>query len=570
MIWWVENLERFRLERAAIDALAGREGWLTVLKWRADDEHRLILDADIQLEEGSRPISLRYPNHFPFSPPLVIPRGETTRWSAHQYGAGGELCLEYGPDNWDHGITGADMIESAHSLLSQEAPMPNGVASDVPSRHSLTIGQSLRGSFRRFILSEAVSQHLQSCPVGTVIEGKVCVRWRRDLITYGTRSWGSDPVWKDASEPKTLWWDGFDRPASYARIDTQAFWPRTDSVENFWADLACTTGIESSDEQFVLLRRENYFMAVEVVKEDLRHVDLLFTSTDNRRRGSDHDALADRKVGIVGCGSIGSKVAVSLARAGVGKFLLVDDVVLLPENMVRHELDWRDVGSHKAESVSRRIDLVNPYTEVTVRQHRLGGQEASGGVETLVEALAECDLLIDASATPEVFNYLSASAFIGGKPMIWAEVYAGGIGGLVARHRPGIEPEPAMMRRAIENWCADQGLPIERDTAGYETGSSAAPIVADDADVSVIAAHATRFAIDQLIPRNPSIFPYAAYFIGLAPGWLFSQPFETRPVEIALPAPEAPSAGLSEAEAFEERTHAIEIMIGGGDGTPAP
>ncbi len=569
MIWWVENLERFRLERAAIDALAGREQWLTVLKWRADDEHRLILDADIQLETGSRPISLRYPNHFPFSPPLVIPRGETTRWSNHQYGAGGELCLEYGADNWDQGTTGATMIESAHKLLSQEAPLTNGGTAEVASRHSLTLGQIWRGSIRRFILSELVSQHLWPWPVGAVVEGEVNVRYDRDTVTYGTRSWGSDPVWKDPSAPDSLWWDSFSRPVSYARIDTQAFWPRTDSLANFWVDLACTTCIEPSDGRIILLRRGYQSRAFEVVDGQLRYIDVLSTATDNRRRGSDHNALADRKVGIVGCGSLGSKVAVSLARSGVGKFLLVDDDILLPENMVRHELDWRDVGTHKAESVSRRIDLVNPYTEVRVRQHRLGGQESSGGVESLVEALAECDLLIDASATPEVFNYLSASASIGGKPMIWAEVYAGGIGGLVARHRPGIEPEPALMRRAIENWCADQGLPIERDTAGYDTGASVAPIVADDADVSVIAAHATRFAIDQLIPRSPSIFPHPAYFIGLAPGWLFSQPFQTRPVEIDLPPPEALSAGLSEAEAYEERTHAIEILIGGGDGASA-
>lgn len=568
MIWWVENLERFRLERAAIDALAGRQGWLTVLKWRADDEHRLILDADIQLDAGSRPVSLRYPNHFPFSPPLVIPRGETERWSNHQYGPGGELCLEYGADNWDQSITGAAMIQSAHKLLSQEGASPTAGTGEVASRHSLTLGQTLRGSIRRFILSEVASQHLLPWPVGAVMKGEVNVRYQPNTVTFGTRSWG-DPAWKDPSAPDSLWWDSFSRPATYARIDAQGFWPRTDSLANFWADLACTTSIEPSDGRIFLLRRGYHFMAFEVLDGQLRRIDLLFTSVDNRRRGSDHDGLADRKVGIVGCGSLGSKVAVSLARSGVGKFLLVDDDIMLPENMVRHELDWRDVGSHKAESVSRRIDLVNPYADVSVRQHRLGGQESSGGVESLVEALAECDLLIDASATPEVFNYLSASAFIGGKPMIWAEVYAGGIGGLVARHRPGIEPQPAMMRRAIENWCADQGLPIERDTAGYETGSSAAPIVADDADVSVIAAHATRFAIDQLIPRNPSIFPYAAYFIGLAPGWLFSQPFETRPVEIDLPAPEAPSAGLSEAEAHAERTQAIEILLGGRDGASA-
>jgi sulfur-carrier protein adenylyltransferase/sulfurtransferase len=93
---------------------------------------------------GNRPISLIYPNHFPLSPPLVLPRGDTTRWSQHQYGPGGEFCLEYGPDNWHQDISGADMIESAHRLLEGEQPEP-GVAAEVASRHATTIGQDLRG-----------------------------------------------------------------------------------------------------------------------------------------------------------------------------------------------------------------------------------------------------------------------------------------------------------------------------------------------------------------------------------------------------------------------------------------
>ena len=67
-----------------------------------------------------------------------------------------------------------------------------------------------------------------------------------------------------------------------------------------------------------------------------------------------------RTVALVGCGSMGSKIAVALARAGVGHFLLVDDDILLPENLVRHDLDWREIGTHKAASLSRRIQLVNP------------------------------------------------------------------------------------------------------------------------------------------------------------------------------------------------------------------
>jgi hypothetical protein len=87
------------------------------------------------------------------------------------------------------------------------------------------------------------------------------------------------------------------------------------------------------------------------------------------------------------------------------------------------------------------------------------------------------------------------------------------------------------MRRAIENWCADRGKPMPRPAHRYGSESNA-PGIADDSDVTVIAAHAARMAIDLLIPRDPSIFPHSVYMVGLAGGWIFDQPFETHPIEI--------------------------------------
>ena len=118
--------------------------------------------------------------------------------------------------------------------------------------------------------------------------------------------------------------------------------------------------------------------------------------------------LGTRKVAIVGCGSIGSKIAVLLARAGVKDFVLVDDDLLLPENMIRHDLDWREIGTHKVESVARRIELVNPAARCKTRIHRLGGQESTGSFESMLTTLASCDLIVDATAEPRVFNVISA------------------------------------------------------------------------------------------------------------------------------------------------------------------
>jgi hypothetical protein len=202
-----------------------------------------------------------------------------------------------------------------------------------------------------------------------------------------------------------------------------------------------------------------------------------------------------------------------------------------------------------------------------VRKVRLGGQEASGNIETLLDSFARCDLLIDATADATVFNYLCSAVAVAKKPLLWAEVFGGGFGGLIARHRPTVEPDPATMRRAIEQWCAERHEPIPRGAQDYGGGADL-PAIADDADVSVMAAHATRLAIDTLIGREPSMFPYSVYVIGLTKSWIFDQPFETHPINVGRPLPE-PEKVLDEAVAtielarikrlFEEYTHASSV-----------
>jgi hypothetical protein len=255
-----------------------------------------------------------------------------------------------------------------------------------------------------------------------------------------------------------------------------------------------------------------------------------------------------------------------LARSGTGKFLLVDDDILYPENFVRHDLDWRDVATHKVHSVARRIQLVNPSATCEKREHRLGGQEASGNIESLMESLADCDLIVDTTADASVFNYLCAVVAFAKKPLLWAEIFGGGFGGLIARHRPLLDPDPASMRRAIENWCSEQGKPIVRAAIDYG-GGFGVPLIADDADVTTIASHAARMGIDMLIPRNPSIFPNSVYIIGLAQGWIFERPFETYPIEMGSPALSDVQVAIDPQEAAAELKRILQLFEANQDAT---
>ena len=94
---------------------------------------------------------------------------------------------------------------------------------------------------------------------------------------------------------------------------------------------------------------------------------------------------------------------------------------------------------------------------------------------------------------------------------------------------------PQAMRAAFLSWCRDRKAPWMRQAeARYQSVrfDEGAPLIADDGDVSVIAAHAARMAVDVLLGESSSLFPHSMYVIGLKKGWIFEQPFETYPVDI--------------------------------------
>lgn len=67
---------------------------------------------------------------------------------------------------------------------------------------------------------------------------------------------------------------------------------------------------------------------------------------------------------IVGCGSVGSFIALELARAGVCNFILVDSDTLEIHNICRHQLGFRDLGRYKVDAVADAIRNINPLAKI--------------------------------------------------------------------------------------------------------------------------------------------------------------------------------------------------------------
>lgn len=563
MTWFVKDLARYESERQAVSDLAPTESWLSPIRWRVDNELRLVFEADIVVNEKYFPVSLRYPVTYPFSPPSVTRRAEGPRWTSHQF-MDGELCTEYGPDNWTPDMTGAIVLESAHRLLSSETPVGDTPAPGVPSRHFDTLGQRTRHDIWRLVVTKRLRQIFDGLSVGAVCTATAALNFRgKSLIYLVTKiklSGDVDPT--DLGLPAESAELALERPTFVHRLADDANWPDTTNktgLLNFMRPLGCDDNVAV----IILLRGSDIRCVRTYDDETIQEVTTFAEINDGPRQSGDHSQLANRSVALIGCGSMGSKIAAMLTRAGVGSFVLIDDDIMMPGNIVRNEHDWREVGMHKANALSARIKLINPAALVRMWRTRIGGQESNSQAEAILKAIGGCDLVLDATADPRVLNVLAGVVDAYEKSLIFAEVFGGGIGGLMARCRPGVDLPPQYARRAIENWFYDKGCKLEPPRRNYETGELENPLIADDADVSTIAAHTTRFALDLLLERNPSHYPVSAYAIGLAPGLIFSQPFETSPIEIPNNMPPVERPQLSDAEAQKSFQSIMEMVASG-------
>ena len=112
-----------------------------------------------------------------------------------------------------------------------------------------------------------------------------------------------------------------------------------------------------------------------------------------------------RKVLAIGMGAIGSQVVNLLARAGFGKWNLVDEDVLLPHNLARHALGAESVGFPKVWPLAYKIDAL--YNEKGKTQWIEADVLRPGEhKEKIKEELGKSDIVLDLSASIPVARYL--------------------------------------------------------------------------------------------------------------------------------------------------------------------
>lgn len=166
--------------------------------------------------------------------------------------------------------------------------------------------------------------------------------------------------------------------------------------------------------------------------------------------------LAAGRVLLVGCGALGTVLASTLVRAGVGFLRICDRDEIELNNLQRQVLfDEEDIarGLPKAVAAAEKLRRANSAVEVEPVVAHVGGDN----IERLA---ADCDLLLDGTDNFETRYLINDLAVQTGKPWVYGAVI--GASGLVMPVVPG---ETACLRCVFESAPPPEMSPT-CDTAG--------------------------------------------------------------------------------------------------------
>jgi len=105
--------------------------------------------------------------------------------------------------------------------------------------------------------------------------------------------------------------------------------------------------------------------------------------------------LKESSVGIAGVGGLGSNAAISLARAGIGRLVLVDFDRVEESNLNRQYYFLDQVRKVKVEALKENIKKINPWMKVDVFNQKLtkgSMDKCFRNVDVIIEALDSAEI----------------------------------------------------------------------------------------------------------------------------------------------------------------------------------
>ena len=119
-----------------------------------------------------------------------------------------------------------------------------------------------------------------------------------------------------------------------------------------------------------------------------------FAALESRHGASLQKKLKNTTVAICGLGGLGSNIAISLARAGIGKLILIDYDHVDITNLHRQQYKATQIGQPKIEALSDNLSEIAPYVSLETHMIKLNEHNIS-------QYINKADIICEAFDNPE-------------------------------------------------------------------------------------------------------------------------------------------------------------------------
>ena len=170
-----------------------------------------------------------------------------------------------------------------------------------------------------------------------------------------------------------------------------------------------------------------------------------------------YERFSSATVAICGLGGLGSNIAIALARAGIGKLLLIDFDHVEITNLHRQQYKANQIGLYKAYALAENLLEIAPYTEIQAVTAKITEENFT-------------DILQDADIVCEAFDNAESKAMLVNG--VLEQLPQWGVSQILCKHRRavknraklflGVAVYPPSLKFYIgKSFCACQGQRLE-------------------------------------------------------------------------------------------------------------
>lgn len=447
--WYERYPERFAEERTNMEERG--------FKLNKDflDKNKRVMFTGNSTEQPDITLLVKYPDSFPSRPPQIFTSPTTKVFQRHHRPGTNEICL-FGPNpqqpRWSAELLGTTAIDEAEAIIrsysgeSVNTPEHDIVPEPVTSSYPYVPNTCI------FIPPDISTPFIPPEKEAQTIEGTFHIKYRlfedgkvpgQGLVTR--ISFLDEAIQAEEGSFNSL------VSGLIENIGTLVYLPSPPPFEltsewlkqlgvtlrnNWTAFIFYEQSGDSSTKRlsWLILRTHRNIV------HPLRAFPLRIEEREVRVPGT--IGLFDKKVVFVGCGSVGSKIAVGLAATGVADFVLIDHDFFEPNNTVRHEVGFEASGLFKVNALKERIININPfsYNRIQTLAYPVGGDLTKKEEELIFNLIAYSDLVVETTGIHGISRYINDICFDLKVPSLYATVTNGAWGGEVVRVIPGETP----------------------------------------------------------------------------------------------------------------------------------